>query len=374
MFKKLNLSEPLLSVLDKMGYSEPTPIQQKAIPLIFQGKDIFGCAQTGTGKTAAYILPMLQKMDNAPKTSKTYVKALILAPTRELALQIDQNISEYGANLSIKHTTIFGGVSQVNQVKKLRAGTDIIVATPGRLIDLLQQGVLRLNDVEYFVLDEADRMLDMGFIGDIKKIISRLPEKKQTMLFSATAPREIMSLANSLMQNPVNINADISPAPPLLVQQSVYLVPKDKKRVLLKHVLSQTGKEQTLIFTRTKRGADRVTRDLVRSGIRAEAIHGDKSQNSRENALKCFKNKSVTVLVATDIASRGIDIIQLPHVINFELPEQAETYIHRIGRTGRAGVPGTAISFCCGDEKPYLQDIQKLIRKNIRVETHPFVA
>jgi len=373
MFKKLNLSEPLISALEKKGYNEPTLIQQRAIPLILEGKDIFGCAQTGTGKTAAFALPILQLLSQHASHAHREVKALILAPTRELALQISQSITDYGTNLQIRHVTVFGGVSQVNQVKKLRAGVEIIVATPGRLLDLMQQGLIKLNAVEYFVLDEADRMLDMGFINDVKKIIAKLPAKKQTILLSATAPREIMALANSLLHQPVQVNAGVQSSSPDLVNQSVFHVKKENKRKLLSHVLKNDNVEHALIFTRTKRGAYRVAKELQRNGISAEAIHGDKSQNSRERALKGFKNRTVKMLVATDIASRGIDITQLSHVINFEIPEQAETYVHRIGRTGRAGNAGIAISFCSTDELPYLRDIQKLIRKNIPVIAHPYV-
>jgi len=375
MFKQLNLSEPIMKALTKKGYSEPTPIQIKAIPVILEGKDIFGCAQTGTGKTAAFALPILQMLDAKKNPNhRPAVKALILAPTRELATQISQSFTDYGSNLRIKHATIFGGVSQFHQVNKLRTGVDIIVATPGRLLDLMNQGHVNLSAIEFFVLDEADRMLDMGFIHDIKKIITKLPAKKQTLFFSATAPKEIMSLANSLLHHPVRLSVEQQESPPELVRQSVYHVKKENKRLLLKHVLTNLDVEHALVFTRTKRGADKVARELQRNGIKAESIHGDKSQASREKALKGFKNRSVRVLVATDIASRGIDVVKLSHVINFEIPEQPETYVHRIGRTGRAGSEGTAISFCTYDEMPYLRDIQKLIRKNIEVMNHPFAA
>ncbi len=355
-----------------MGYTEPTPIQDSAIPAVLAGHDVFACAQTGTGKTAAFALPLLQRMSESPAGRRHCLRALILAPTRELALQIGQSFSDYGSGLPLQHVCIFGGVSQVQQVRKIKAGADIVVATPGRLLDLMQQGIIRLDTIEYLVLDEADRMLDMGFIHDLKKIIAKLPAQRQTLLFSATAPNEIMVMARTLLHQPVLLNVKPASAPPSKVDQTVYHVAKDQKRSLLRHVISSTGAEQTLIFTRTKRGADRVSRELLKNGIKAAAIHGDKSQSSRERALADFRNKSLTVLVATDIASRGIDIAQLPHVINFELPEQAETYVHRIGRTGRAGFPGTAVSFCSGDEMSYLRDIQKLIHKNIPVVAHPF--
>lgn len=374
MFKKFNLSAPLLSALTKMGYTEPTPIQSSAIPAVLSGQDVFACAQTGTGKTAAFALPLLQRMSENQSAHRRGLRALILAPTRELALQIGQSFSDYGRGLSLQHVCIFGGVSQVQQVRKIKSGADIVVATPGRLLDLMQQGIIRLDTVEYLVLDEADRMLDMGFIHDLKKIIAQLPQQRQTLLFSATAPQEIMSMARTLLHKPVLLNVKPASAPPSKVDQTVYHVAKDQKRRLLQHVISTTGAEQTLIFTRTKRGADRVSRELVKNGVKSAAIHGDKSQNARERALADFRNKSLTVLVATDIASRGIDIAQLPHVINFELPEQAETYVHRIGRTGRAGFPGTAVSFCSGDEMPYLRDIQKLIQKNIPVIAHPYAG
>lgn len=373
-FLNLNLIEPLLSALKKEGYTEPTPIQEKSIPHILQGKDIFGCAQTGTGKTAAFALPLLQLLNEKKSIAKTTApKVLILAPTRELALQINESFSAYGINLHFKHVTVFGGVSQHAQTTALRNGVDIIIATPGRLLDLMQQGFVKLNNIEHFVLDEADRMLDMGFINDIKKIIAKLPSKKQTLFFSATASPEIMKLANALLHNPVSVSVTPVSSASELVKQSVYYVQKENKRSLLRYVLKNDKITHALVFTRTKHGADKVVRELNKNGIKAEAIHGNKSQNARVRALNGFKEKKINILVATDIASRGIDVDKLTHVINFEIPEQAETYVHRIGRTGRAGSSGIALSFCSSDERPYLKDINKLIKKNIEVvSAHPF--
>ena len=373
-FENLNLIEPLLKAVYKKGYLSPTPIQEKAIPTILQGKDIFGCAQTGTGKTAAFALPILQLLETEKdRSQRRYIRALILAPTRELTLQISEEFKEYGKSLDIRQMTIYGGVSQRVQTQTLQKGVDIIVATPGRLLDLMQQGFINLNKIEFLVLDEADRMLDMGFINDIKKIIMKLPEKRQTLMFSATAPAEIRKLAGSLLHQPVQLNLAPDALPPILVTQSVYHVKQENKKLLLNHVLLNDAIMNALVFTRTKRGADKVVKDLKRNGIKAEAIHGDKSQLAREKALKAFKNRTIRVLVATDVASRGIDVDKLTHVINFEIPEQAETYVHRIGRTGRAGEAGEALSFCSANEQPYLRDIHKLIHKNIDVVTgHPF--
>ncbi|MEW6467372.1 MAG: DEAD/DEAH box helicase [Bacteroidota bacterium] len=370
-FSDLNLIPPLLGALTRKNYLQPTPIQAKAIPYILEGRDIFGCAQTGTGKTAAFALPLLQQL-HANRHDRSAIRALVLAPTRELALQISESFSAYGSSLDIRHTVVFGGVSQHKQVQALKKGVDILVATPGRLLDLIQQGYIRLQAVEHFVLDEADRMLDMGFINDIRKIIARLPVKKQTLLFSATLPDEIRKLAASLLHQPVSVSVAPVSSAATTVQQSVYFVEKENKRSLLRHVISNNRIEHVLVFTRTKRGADKVVKELVRNGIKAEAIHGDKSQGARERALKGFKARSIRVLVATDIASRGIDVDKLTHVINFEIPEQAETYVHRIGRTGRAGEPGTALSFCSLDERSYLNDISRLIKKDIQVIDHPF--
>lgn len=380
-FSELKLIKPLIVALDKIGYNTPTPIQERSIPPILEGKDIFGCAQTGTGKTAAFALPILQLLQNkksassADKTagSKRTIKALILAPTRELALQISESFTSYSKNLELSHTTVFGGVSQHLQVKDLNKGVDILIATPGRLLDLMQQGFINLNSIEFFVLDEADRMLDMGFINDIKKVITKLPAKKQTLFFSATVAPDILKLANTLLKNPVSVSVDRVSSTATLVEQSVYYVAREDKRSLLKHVLKNSQIEHALVFTRTKRGADKVAKELNSNGIKAEAIHGNKSQNARERALKGFKNRSIRVLVATDIASRGIDVDKLSHVINYEIPEQAETYVHRIGRTGRAGSSGIALSFCSQEERNFLKDINKLIKSNIEVVTsHPF--
>lgn len=373
-FLNLKLIKPLIVALDKMGYTQPTPIQEQSIPHILNGKDIFGCAQTGTGKTAAFALPILQLLSLNKTISNTRsIRALVLAPTRELALQISENFKSYSNQLQISHTTIFGGVSQVNQVKDLQRGVDVLIATPGRLIDLMNQGYIKLNNVEHFVLDEADRMLDMGFINDIRKVIAKLPQKKQTLFFSATAAPEIMKLANTILVNPEHVSVTPVSSTATLVNQSVYYVSKENKRSLLKFVLKDGKIEHALVFTRTKHGADKVAKDLNNNGIKAEAIHGNKSQGARERALKGFKNRSIRVLVATDIASRGIDVDKLSHVINYELPEQPETYVHRIGRTGRAGSSGIALSFCAHEELAYLKGINKLIKKNIEVEkSNPF--
>lgn len=372
-FSDLKLIKPLILALDKIGYTTPTPIQQQSIPAILEGRDIFGCAQTGTGKTAAFALPILQLLDSNKEHNKTRaIKALVLAPTRELALQISESFKDYGYNLRLSHTTVFGGVSQLAQTKALRAGVDVLIATPGRLLDLMNQGFIKLDHVEHFVLDEADRMLDMGFINDMKKVIAKLPAKRQTLFFSATASPDIMKLANTILKNPVQVAVTPVSSTATLVQQSVFYVKRENKRSLLKHVLKNNAIEHVLVFTRTKRGADKVAKDLNSDGIKAEAIHGNKSQGARERALKGFKNRSIRVLVATDIASRGIDVDKLSHVINFEIPEVAETYVHRIGRTGRAGASGIALSFCSQEELSYMKDISKLIKKNIEVSTHPF--
>jgi ATP-dependent RNA helicase RhlE len=372
-FSELKLAKPLLNTLEKLGYNTPTPIQAQAIPYILEGRDIFGSAQTGTGKTAAFSLPVIQLMSATKPEGRRKIRTLVLAPTRELATQISENVRGYSATLDIRHITVFGGVSQNNQVRDLQRGIDMLIATPGRLLDLMNQGFVDLRNVEFFVLDEADRMLDMGFINDIRKVITKLPAKKQTLFFSATAPPEIMKLASTLLKDPAKVSVDPVSSASELVQQCVYYVSKEKKRSLLKYIIDNGGIEHALVFTRTKRGADRVAKELNTSGIKAEAIHGNKSQGARERALKGFKNRSIRVLVATDIASRGIDVDKLSHVINYEMPEQAETYVHRIGRTGRAGSEGTAVSLCTHEERPYLKDINKLIRKNIEVVgSHPF--
>lgn len=375
-FEQLNLIEPLIQATHKKGYLGPTPIQEQAIPVIFHGRDLFGVAQTGTGKTAAFALPILQMLTTAKdRTQKREVRALILAPTRELASQISEEFFAYSKGLNLRLLTVYGGVSQRPQTEALRKGIDILVATPGRLLDLVQQGFVHLSRIEFFILDEADRMLDMGFIHDIRRIIAKLPNRRQTILFSATTTPEIKTMAASLLSNPVTINLAPLATPPSLVSQKVYHVAQENKKLLLAHLLQGELVTQALVFTRTKRGADKVAKDLSRLGIKADAIHGDKSQNAREKALKAFKNHSIRVLVATDVASRGIDVDKLSHVINFEIPEEAETYVHRIGRTGRAEQIGTALSFCSRKEKVYLQNIHKLIKHPIDVvHSHPFIT
>jgi ATP-dependent RNA helicase RhlE len=373
-FENLNLIQPLLNAVHKKGYLNPTPIQEKAIPIILQGKDIFGCAQTGTGKTAAFALPIMQLLETEKdRNHRRAIRALVLAPTRELVAQISEEFNSYGKGLDLRVLTLYGGVSQHAQTQSLQRGVDIIVAAPGRLLDLMNQGFVHLDKIEFLVLDEADRMLDMGFINDIRRITSKLPAKRQTMLFSATAPDEIRKLAASLLHHPVQLNLSPDAKPPVLVAQSVYHVKKENKKLLLTHILQNDAVKNVLVFTRTKHGADKVVKDLMRNGIKALAIHGNKSQNARDKALKDFKTSSIRVLVATDVASRGIDVDKLSHVINYEIPEQPETYVHRIGRTGRAGEAGAALSFCSTDEKPYLKNIHKLIHRNIDVVTsHPF--
>ena len=366
-FKELNLSQSILDALEDVGYTTPTPIQEQSIIPILEGNDIFGCAQTGTGKTAAFALPLLQILNPTDHIKgKRPIRALILAPTRELAIQIGESFRDYGKNTRVRSAVIFGGVSQGKQVNQIQAGVDVLIATPGRLLDLMQQGYVSLNHITHFVLDEADRMLDMGFIHDIRKVLAKLPKNKQTIFFSATVSPEIKQLAGTLLFEPVNVQVTPVSSTAELVSQSVYYVEKDQKRQLLKHILKENDViEHAIVFTRTKHGADRVARDLTKAGVRAEAIHGDKSQGARERALGGFKSREIRVLVATDIAARGIDVDQLSHVINFELPEVAETYVHRIGRTGRAGSSGVAISFCSSDEKAYLKAIMKLINQEI---------
>jgi ATP-dependent RNA helicase RhlE len=376
-FNNLQLIEPVLKALSNEGYTTPTPIQEQAIPIILKHKDLLGCAQTGTGKTAAFAIPLLQLMHEqqqvAPESRRT-IKALILTPTRELAIQIEESFRAYGKYIDLKHLVIFGGVSQYNQVSALRRGVDILVATPGRLLDLMNQNHISLRDIKFFVLDEADRMLDMGFVHDVKRIIAKLPTKRQTLFFSATMPSEIQHLADVLLTNPVRVEVTPASSTAETVQQEMYFVEKQNKPILLMHLLKNDVIKTALVFTRTKHGADKVAKGLSRAGIRAEAIHGNKSQNARQDALSNFKNRHTRVLVATDIAARGIDIDELTHVINYDLPNIPETYVHRIGRTGRAGASGIAISFCDREEKMYLRDIQKLIGKTIPVvEEHPYV-
>jgi ATP-dependent RNA helicase RhlE len=374
-FEKLNLIEPILRAVKAEGYTEPTPIQERAIPVLLKGNDLMGCAQTGTGKTAAFAIPILQLLfeKQVPAAGKRQIKALIVTPTRELAIQISESFTAYGRYTGLRHTVIYGGVSQHAQTNALKNGVDILVATPGRLLDLIDQQFVSLQNIRFFVLDEADRMLDMGFIHDVKKIIMKLPAKRQSLFFSATMPPEIQKLAATILFNPVKVDIVPVMATTNLIKQSLYFVDKPDKRWLLIHLLKDKSIDSALVFTRTKHGADRVSRDLMKAGIKAAAIHGNKSQLARQDALNNFKNKRTRVLVATDIASRGIDVEQLSHVINYEIPNIPETYIHRIGRTGRAGVDGVALSFCDAEEKEYLKDIYKLISKQIPVvEDHPF--
>ncbi|MFA6917690.1 MAG: DEAD/DEAH box helicase [Candidatus Gracilibacteria bacterium] len=375
-FENLNIIPPILEAIKKGGYTTPTPIQTQAIPVVLQGRDLIGCAQTGTGKTAAFAIPILQILSKlSPEPGRRSIKALILTPTRELAIQIGGKFVAYGKNLGLRHTVIYGGVGQGPQTKALQQGVDILVATPGRLMDLMGQGFVRLDHVRLLTLDEADRMLDMGFINDVKKIIGKLPFKRQTLFFSATMPTEIVNLSRSILVNPVKI--EVSPGVPTAqnVKQELYYVDGSNKGLLLIHVLKEKGIASALVFTRTKHGANKVAKIINAAGIKAEAIHGNKSQGARQRALDGFKAKKTRVLVATDIASRGIDISNLSHVINFEIPNVPETYIHRIGRTARAGLSGTALSFCDWDEKSYIRDIHNLIKGTIPViEDHPYVS
>jgi ATP-dependent RNA helicase RhlE len=371
-FQNLNLIEPILKALAKEGYTTPTPIQQQAIPLALNGHDVLGCAQTGTGKTAAFSIPIIQLL-SLQKQRKPGIKALILTPTRELAIQIDESIAAYGSFANIRHTVIFGGVSQLHQTNALKRGVDILVATPGRLLDLINQRFVDLRQLEFFVLDEADRMLDMGFIHDVKKIIALLPQKRQTMFFSATMPPEIQKLADTLLRNPKMVEVTPPATTVEKIEQKLYYTNKNDKPKLLLYLMDKEDIETALVFTRTKHGADRVVKALLKEGIKAAAIHGNKSQNARQNALSSFKAGKLRILVATDIAARGIDIDELANVFNYDLPNIPETYVHRIGRTGRAGKSGIAISFCDGETLKELKDIQKLIGIKIPVvEKHPY--
>jgi ATP-dependent RNA helicase RhlE len=374
-FEQLNIIAPILKALAFEGYLEPSPIQEQAIPVLFDGHDILASAQTGTGKTAAFAIPIIQALYNDTKINeqKKRIHALILAPTRELADQIMQSFRSYSRNLGIKSEVIYGGVSQKNQEIALKKGVDVLIATPGRLLDLMNQGLVHLDYVKFFVLDEADRMLDMGFIHDVKRIVTSIPKIRQTMLFSATIPKEILSLANELLKNPVRI--EVTPPEAMIdkIKHSLYYVTKKDKTSLLLDLLKNANLESVLIFTRTKHGANKLVKELLSYGVKADAIHGNKSQNRRQKALLDFKNKTLRVLVATDIAARGIDIDELSHVINYDLPETPETYVHRIGRTGRAGLTGEAYSFCSQDENHLLISVEKHIKMNIRVETdHQF--
>jgi ATP-dependent RNA helicase RhlE len=374
-FKELDLLEPILNALEIKGYSTPTPIQEQAIPIILSGSDIMGFAQTGTGKTAAFAIPILQNLYKTQKNEgRRKIRSLILTPTRELAIQIEENIKDYGSNLNLRHAVIFGGVNQTSQINRLKSGIDILVATPGRLLDLQQQGYIDLRSLEVFVLDEADRMLDMGFIHDVKKVLKRIPAKRQTLFFSATMPKEIKTLASTMLTNPKQVVVTPVSSTAEKIEQELYHVVTAKKKDLLLHILSEKTINFVLIFTRTKHGADRVVKILSRANIKAAAIHGNKSQNARQNALNNFKNRTIQVLVATDIAARGIDIDELELVINYDIPNIPETYVHRIGRTGRAGASGKALSFCDVEEQPYIRSIEKLIGLRIKeVKNHPFV-
>ena len=371
-FSDLQLIEPIAKALEQEGYQQPTPIQQRAIPYILDGRDLLATAQTGTGKTAAFSIPILQNLSKNGRQSKD-IKVLILTPTRELAIQIDESIKSYGRNLNLRSLVIFGGVKQGAQEKDLRRGVDILVATPGRLLDFISQRIISLKNLEVFVLDEADRMLDMGFVHDVKRIVKLIPEKRQTLFFSATFPSEIQTLAQSILKNPVKVEVAPVSSTADTISQSVYFVQKDEKLDLLIHILQDKSLDQVLVFSRTKHGADKIARRLHKSNISAEAIHGNKSQNARQNALSNFKSKKTRVLVATDIAARGIDIDDLQYVINFELSDVSETYVHRIGRTGRAGAQGSSISFVDGLDLINLKNTEKLIGKKIPVvRDHPY--
>jgi ATP-dependent RNA helicase RhlE len=374
-FQDLNIIAPILKAVADEGYTHPTPIQEQAIPIVMEGKDLLGCAQTGTGKTAAFAIPILQQMHAKPKVAGIKkIKVLVLTPTRELAIQIAESFSVYGGNLGVNNLVIFGGVPQGAQVKALKAGVDILVATPGRLLDLIGQNFISLKDIEIFVLDEADRMLDMGFINDVKKVVARIPVKRQTLFFSATMPPEIQKLANTILVNPLKVEVTPVSSTAETIKQSLYFVDQKDKKKLLVHILEDKKIDRVLVFTRTKHGADKLVKDLHKANISAEAIHGNKSQNARQRALNNFKASHTRVLIATDIAARGIDIDDLTHVINYDLGDVPETYVHRIGRTGRAGNSGIAIAFCDAEERDNLKAIQKLIGFSIPlIEVHPFL-
>lgn len=374
-FETLNLSEPILRALRNEGYTTPTPIQQQAIPVILEGHDLLGSAQTGTGKTAAFAIPVLQHLLGEKPQQRRAIRALVLTPTRELAVQVGDSFAAYGKFTNLFHTVIYGGVSQHSQVQKVRRGVDILVATPGRLLDLMNQGHIDLRHVQYFVLDEVDRMLDMGFVHDVKRIIAKIPQKRQTMFFSATMPSQTSELAYAILRDPVSVEVTPTSSTAETISHSLYMVDKGNKFPLLRHILEDSNVGSVLVFTRTKRGADKVARQLNQSNILSDAIHGNKTQAARQKALKKFKAGQVRVLVATDIAARGIDIDYLSHVINFEMPMDPETYVHRIGRTGRAGASGVALSFCDREERSQLKEINKLLGTPIPVvEDHPYPA
>ncbi len=373
-FKDLGLIEPILRAVTEIGYTSPTPIQEQSIPILLKKKDLLGCAQTGTGKTAAFTIPILQHLATEKQSSqRRQIKALIVTPTRELALQIEENIKEYGKYTNLKSTVIFGGVNQNPQVNKLRQGIDILVATPGRLLDLIGQGFITLSHIEYFVLDEADQMLDMGFIHDIKKIIAKLPKERQSLFFSATMAKPIVDLSNQILGHPEKVTIKPQQTTAEKVEQSVYMVSKEDKIKLLEDLMEARNAKSVLVFSRTKHGANKIVKLLERDGIKAAAIHGNKTQAARVKALNGFKDGSIRVLVATDIAARGIDVEELELVVNHDLPNIPETYVHRIGRTGRAKASGEAISFCSAEERSWLRDIQKLIKTDIPLVTdHPY--
>jgi len=373
-FQSLKIIDPILRSLKQEGYETPTPIQKEAIPIVLRGKDLLGCAQTGTGKTAAFAIPILQLLhDSKSSDKKRKIRSLIVTPTRELAIQIGESFKAYGRHTGLISTVIFGGVGQNPQTTALQKGVDILIATPGRLLDLMNQGFISLRDVEIFVLDEADRMLDMGFIHDVKKLLAVLPHKRQSLFFSATMPPEIVKLSGTILNQPLKVEVTPSASTVDIIRQFVYFVDKGNKPAMLIEILKDENIKTALVFTRTKHGADKVVKILTKNHISAEAIHGNKSQNARQRALTNFKSQTTRVLVATDIAARGIDIEDMEFVINFELSNIAETYVHRIGRTGRAGAKGTAYSFCDAEEKEFLRDIEKLIGKKIPViHDHPF--
>ncbi|MAS32900.1 MAG: DEAD/DEAH box helicase [Anaerolineaceae bacterium] len=374
-FQDLKLIDPLLRAVRAEGYDEPTPIQAQAVPHVLAGKDLVGCAQTGTGKTAAFALPILQRLVAANQNrQRGVIRVLVLSPTRELASQIGDSFTAYGRHTGLKNVVIFGGVGQQPQVQAVRRGVDILVATPGRLLDLMNQGVINLNTIEFFVLDEADRMLDMGFIHDVRRVIKVLPKRRQTLLFSATMPQDIQDLANHILIDPVRVEVTPQATTVEKIDQSVFFVAKKDKRALLEHLLDDKAIRRVLVFTRTKHGANKLVQQLDRARIQAEAIHGNKSQTARERALSNFKSGKTRVLVATDIAARGIDVEDVTHVINYDLPNEPESYVHRIGRTARAGASGIAFSFCDIEERKYLRDIEKLIRLRVPLVTeHPYV-
>jgi ATP-dependent RNA helicase RhlE len=364
-FNELNIAEPILKALSDKNYETPTPIQQQAIPPVLDGRDILGIAQTGTGKTAAFAIPIIQRLLNTTKSQNRGIKALIITPTRELAIQIDECFSEYAKYTRLRNMVIFGGVNQFSQVNKLKQGTDILIATPGRLLDLIAQKHISLASLQYFVLDEADRMLDMGFVHDIKRIIALLPRERQTLFFSATMPASIANLSRSILNNPLKVEVAPVSSAAETVEQHLYYVEKKEKNDLLVRLLKGNENKSVLVFSRTKHGADKIARILNTKGIGCEAIHGNKNQNARQRALTNFKSGKTRVIIATDIAARGIDIAKLELVINYDLPDVAETYVHRIGRTGRAGENGTALTFCSSEEKMMIRDIQKLTGKKL---------